>query len=66
MSAGDHKQLTETDPWFYSDTDFDSIRMLRRSKNWLPGALWKPKNPHSLEHLKMSRDTMTEKFGEYL
>lgn len=26
--------------------------MFSRSKNWLPGALWKPKNPHSLEHLK--------------
>ncbi|GAB1602331.1 protein CLEC16A-like isoform X3 [Argonauta hians] len=52
MSAGNHKQLIETDPWFYSDTDFDSTRMFKRSKNWLPGALWKPKNPHSLEHLK--------------
>lgn len=42
----------EKDAWFYSDKDSDPHRMFSRSKNWLPGALWRPKNPHSLEHLK--------------
>ncbi|KAK6187791.1 hypothetical protein SNE40_005737 [Patella caerulea] len=26
--------------------------MFTRQKNWISGAIWKPKNPHSLEHLK--------------
>ncbi|XP_074647477.1 protein CLEC16A-like isoform X2 [Tubulanus polymorphus] len=26
--------------------------MFSRSKTWLPGGIWRPKNPHSLEHLK--------------
>ncbi|XP_076446550.1 protein CLEC16A-like isoform X2 [Babylonia areolata] len=26
--------------------------MFSKQKTWLSGALWKPKNPHSLEHLK--------------
>ena len=29
-----------------------SIRMFSKPKTWMSGGIWKPKNPHSLEHLK--------------
>ncbi|KAH9495816.1 Protein CL16A [Bulinus truncatus] len=30
----------------------DSPKMFSKPKSWLNGTIWKPKNPHSLEHLK--------------
>jgi len=26
--------------------------MFSKSKSWMSSGVWKPKNPHSLEHLK--------------
>lgn len=32
--------------------------MFSKPKNWISGGLWKPKNPHSLEHLKYVRSAV--------
>lgn len=37
---------------FLNRLNFRILRMFQRSKGWIPGLLSKPKNPHSLEHLK--------------
>lgn len=31
-----------------------------RSKNWFGGGLWRPKNPHSLEHLKYLHNVLSK------
>lgn len=37
---------------FLNRLNFRILRMFQRSKGWIPGLLSKPKNPHSLEHMK--------------
>lgn len=41
---------------FLNRLNFRILRMFQRSKGWIPGLLSKPKNPHSLEHLKWVTD----------
>lgn len=41
---------------FLNRLNFKLFRMFQRSKGWIPGLLSKPKNPHSLEHLKWVTD----------